>query len=1044
MINLGKISEKVRFISGWLIKLSKIFINFYLVTKKIVDLKIIKKITIAILVLLFLFYVTPMMLNNSGLKFQIEQKISEISGSNFAIHGKLEIQLIPTPAIIAHNVVAQDFNLNNIDDNDSKKYRFYAKKVTSLIPLFGFSATHFTKGIKIENAILESNENHSVKNEDSHFLQIINKAKINLESQNIDKKSMAKGLSAKLFSFDNIESAKFDFLNLNKIEIINSKYIGYDSLFREKIFDTINGSIDLNHDYVKLDIDFLSNKINSKLKAFADFDSEIGDNKSYIEIISSILVSRIEGDFIKKQQSDDLSKIEFSGNLITEISDLKTFYGTYINNYDIVYNKLSYNTQEIKISANLKNTNQEIAISDLLINSVLVNGDGYVNMNLSRDIPIIDIVLNIKNLDLDSIWSGESLSLDKIQSYIKYFPNNKENEADSKNEKPDSNKTQNIATSDEVNVKSNENWINSENAQKISFSNNDKRNLDLTAEIKIDRLQYLEGELKDADIYITISEGGKMMILPIIVKTPGGGMFRISGVFDRNSEIPKFIGKFDAKGSDLGDILKWFKIESQNLKIDNLSDYTLYSDILLLPSNTIFNNIYLNLDNGKSEFLGKLKIARDESGINIVDTELWGTRFNVDDYFLTSGQNAYLSPGSLLKKILWLNNLTSFNNFKLKFDEFIYKGETFEKQSIGFKIGRGYLSVFDLNLKSTQNNLQANLLLNIRGAVPKFNLKVAADRFYYNSKTNNIETESNFSKDSKAIKRDFVDQIFALPSLKGFNGSLDLDLKDITVDNVNLGKTKVTSEIYDGNLKDLLVETNIFGGRLNFDGLIKVGIVKAISGNITAKNFDMGSLFSKIIDVENIQGIANFNASIAASAGKKQDFFNKLTSKIVFTAKPASVRGYGLSNLVKEMFIATINDKKIEKPEEILFDKESETIFDEANGTIQISNENDARFKISVKAPAINSILTGNFSIKEGTINGLFNSLFLTGNREEQIPINIATSFALKGGKFNHITNLDQVRQYLGLKTQYSSENQQNSPESNENNFDKIFFDSEF
>lgn len=1041
MVNLEKISQQVRFLSGWLIKLSKIFVNFYLSIRKFVGLKIFKKVMISILSLIFLLYTVPMIFNNSGLKFEIEQKISEISGSNFAIHGKLEIQLIPYPAIIAYDVVAQDFDLaQNNDEDTNTKYRFYAKKITSKIPLFGFSASHFTNGITIENAIIESNENHSIKNDDSPFIKSLARAKIKLEKDNDQKQTMAKGFSSKLFSFESIESAKFDILNLGLVQIINSKFAGYDLLLREKIFDSINGIIKLNQDYIEAELDFQSNKVNSKFRAKADFDSKIGDNKSFIEIISSILVARVEGDFIKNKE--ELLNSEFNGNIIAEITDLKSFYGTYINNYDIIYNKLSYNSQDIKISANLKNVNQEINIDDIVINSVLINGNGYVDMNLKREVPIIDIVLDIKNLNLDDIWSGESLTLEKIQSYIKYFPENKKEAKNPESSKKENEKPEN--SKDDIVKSSDDSWIENENAKKVKFSYTKKRKIDLTAEIKLDRLQYLEGELKDVDIYITLSEDGKMMILPIILKTPGGGIFRISGVFDSNSEIPKFVGKFDAKGNDLGDILKWFKIESQNLKMDSLNDYTLYSDILLLPSNTIFNNIYLNLDKGKSEFLGKLKISRDSSGINIVDTELWGTRFSVDDYFLTSGQNAYLSPGSFLTKILWLNNITSFNNIKLKFDEFIYKGEKFQEQTIDFKIGRGYLNVSDLNLKSNKNNLNANFALNIRGSVPMIKIKISADKFYYDSNSNNIDAENSFAKNKSFAKRDFIDQIFALPSLKGFNGVLNFDLKDITIDDFKLENTKINSEIFDGNLKDLVFETKVFGGDLSFDGIIKVGLVKAISGNISAKNIDIGSFLNKSVKTQNIQGIANLNASLSASASKKQDFFKKISSKIVFTAKPASIRGYGLGNLVKQMFIATINDKKIEEPETILFDKDSETVFDEASGTIQISNENDARFKISVKAPAINSILTGNYSIKENTVKGLFNSLFLTGNREEQIPINIATSFALKNGEISQVTNLDQVRQYLGLKTQYASDPNQPDQKSSEDNIDHIFFDSNF
>ncbi len=1043
-----KIVQNTRFITGYIVMVANFLTLAIIYLGKVIKSRSFKVSLIAFIILVSLAVAVPMMLDNSLLKFKIEQKVSEISKSNFSINGKLEIKFIPYPVIIANDVVMRNFKQEDPEHEIVKYFNFYANSVTSKIPLFGISSQSFTSEIIINDAVLESYQDDLYKkNNDSLFSQKLKQNKIELTD--VENINMGQGISGKIFSIDRISADEFNILNIPKITFINGSFIRYDGLLREKKIDSINGFIKLNYSTIKPEIEFVSNKIKSKIVGLVN----IGNNYekiSYLEILSPAILARLEGNFIEPPKN--IYDSTFNGKLFADISELKSFYGSYINNYDIVFNKLGYNSRDIKISADITNITKELSIDNILINSSIINGEGQASLNLSRKIPIMDLSLNLKNLDLDSIWSGEALTLEKLQSYIKYFPNKtKVDEASSKVKEGD--EKENILT-EQMLAKDNQNsqlittenrtiydnkqeddLINENEKLDIEHISNNIKNIDFTAEIKVDNIKYLNGEIKDGDVYITISKGGQIMILPLIFKTPGGGLFRVSGVFNNNSEVPKFVGKIDTKGESLKDVFRWFNFSAQNLKLDKLEKYSIYSDVLLLPTTTIFNNFYLNLNDGSSEFLGNIKIVRDKSKSRNIALDLYGTYFNVDDFFLTSGRNVYLSPGSFLKKVLWLNNITSRNNLKLKFDRLIYKGETFNNQSIALRIGKGYFEVSDMKLNSINTTLEANLILDISSDTPKFSARIFADKFTYDSTTNNIEIDSSFNQDVDLKPRDFFDQLFALPSLKGFDGIVNIYLKKVLIDKAKLDEVKIYGELRDGSIKNSEINCKFLDGNLKYDGLINVGSLKVLSGTLTATNVDLGATLLTLTNQNNISAKGNLSAAFNASAAKKEEFFRKLSAKIIFAAKPVEIKNYGLSDLIKEMFVASIKKNKIDNPESIIGSQGAITKFSEASGSIDIIDENNASYRVDLKAPALNSIFSGSFSIKDNQANGLLNSLFLTGNRKKQIPINVATSIIYKDNNITQITNLDQVRQYFGLKTIHTTpklDDQDNKQDSKE------------
>ena len=92
--------------------------------------------------LILFLIILPFFFDNSALKFQIVQKISQISGANFVINGNVSITLLPVPSITANDVLLQNYKPKNfaeeVENKSQKIYNLYAKSVKIKLQIFQF------------------------------------------------------------------------------------------------------------------------------------------------------------------------------------------------------------------------------------------------------------------------------------------------------------------------------------------------------------------------------------------------------------------------------------------------------------------------------------------------------------------------------------------------------------------------------------------------------------------------------------------------------------------------------------------------------------------------------------------------------------------------------------------------------------------------------------------------------------------------------------------------------------------------------------------
>jgi len=955
---------------------------------------------------LLLLTFLPYLFNNSALQFQIEQRVSAALKANLEIGGKVDVALIPTPSITVHDVILQDYK------HGDTNYSFYAKKVTIKLSFLSSLMGEFAVDKIIFSRAILQNYNSDAKPDkmQDELTDILAKKS---GSRSLNKKSDG-GISGKifvdLFKINEFNTESFNFTNLPEIFIRKSSLVTYDKFSNKSETLDINARTTFSAKKIIANGSFATQDIINNFTLNAKFHQKIDDdsdkNNSTLELTSSYGNFKISGVF--PDENLGFLKSKFKGKIEAEIFDLKNFYRIYVSRDGFIYNKINPSIKSIKLKASIINNEGQVIISNIFVNSNIVNGRGDVTFDLSAALPIIDVKLNLENIDLDAVWlSDKEIAIADAAQNAKTAATKTPDEAST--DKPEESDNSNNSNLDSETKKE-------ENALTLNLTK-DIRDFDLTAEITVSRVKYLNEEIKNVDLYTTISKQGEILILPLTLEVPGGGLFRMSGVLE-NYTTPKFIGSLDARGTKLSNILKWLQIESQNLIYDNLKDYNLYADIMLIPNSTILNNIYLNINNGQSELLGEARIHYTTKTSGII-SNFHVNNLTMEDYFLTSGQNIYLSPGSLLKKLLWLNNLTSNNDLSLSFDKLIYKDSTFNNQSIKMRFGQGYFEVSELKLNSNDLDLSASLAVDISGTNPKLDLAINAKNFTYQSLKNNSDSDEAKTDDSKpnlvAKKITALDQFYALPSLEGFGGDISFDLKHSSFDDFVADNVKIAGKLKDGIISFTGFSADIYNGNLTYTGVVGIKFDKAVSGNATLTEIALKPLLSDLVGIKNIDATANISASIENLASNKEEFFKNLNSSVQLSAAGVTVDNYGLNDLIKKMFNIKNYAEDLRDPEKILFNPNSKTNFKQATGTIVFEKGRDNLFRFNVETVAANGIVAGKIDLIRNKIDGSANIVFLTGSLSKQVPLNIATNLKGDFGNIRQSSNLDQIKQYLKL-----------------------------
>ncbi len=1000
----------------------KVAENLANIKHRVVNSKVIKLVVITFLSFLLLAYLVPFFIDGSALKFLLREKFSKIFDADIVINGDVKVAFLPVPTIVANDVLLQNYKSKSLDKEGSVRLsNIYAKSIQIRFPFFRFSKNSFARKIVVIDAAMESYfMSHPPQSRQNKFLEKL----ASLSPPNFSGATARPGIVASMFPLSNLEGSATSLTP--QIVIKNGEMVIYDRVGMANQIKMINLEMKLSEDGVRSRGDFISNEIRSNFELLVKLNSKSKRQDSFLKITSPIFNLRADGIFRSGER--DIFANDFTGQIEAEILELKSFYGAYVGNSGIFYQKLKMNAKPIRIAAEIVGESKQISVKNLTIGSGLISGNGSIDIDVTNKAPIINANIEIDNLNIDSILSDEFVIADAKESSAKEYVFDVEESQSSKQNEGENQKERRLGgVVDEKESSTKPDLSSIIAVRKI-------KDFDLAAEVKIKNVKYLDGEIKNVDLYLTISKFGEIMILPMTFEMPGEAIFRVNGVVDNSSKTPKFVGKIDAKGKSLKDLFTWLGMGAQNLKFDSLKDYDFYASILLFPNAITLSNIHANLNNVGSNITGEvIETARMEIiGDVAVDRAgktptLLGNfqvnNFVIDDHFLTSEQNTYLSPGMLTKKFLWLSNLSSHNDLTMRFDKLSYRGESFVDQVVKLRFGRGYFEIPDIELKSDKRDLKANFALDVTIKPPKFDFSIVADNLIYDTAQKSKLVDSKIIvTDEKNLevrivkKHDFFDQFFSLPSLEGFDGNISLNFNKLRIDQTDFSNVKLTGRLKDGKMQPADFSCNVYGGSLSYRGSIGIKLNKVIEGELLFKNALLQPMLHDLFGIDNLSGVANISASLASLASDKREFARHLAAKIAINTNAPAVYGYGLQDLIKKLFTRRSDIKDPHEVENILLNPKAKTVFKQANGIIQIDGGKGGTLRLEISAPAVNSVLSGSFNLADSNADLLFRATMLAWGSDKQVPLNIATSIMGNFFSLSQATNFSNVNQYLGLE----------------------------
>ena len=186
--------------------------------KKVVHHEAFGTIIWVIVLLILLALILPIFFNNSALKFQLEQKISQSFQTKFTIYGKVKVKLLPHLALVASDVVLEDYK----EKDAEKTYDVYAESLTLQFPFMNFGESAIKKIILSDVVLVRYQADKSLIKNNEISTTIANLKKDYLK----DESNVSSGITSKLFAITDAKLTSVD--ALPEVLVKNGRIISYD------------------------------------------------------------------------------------------------------------------------------------------------------------------------------------------------------------------------------------------------------------------------------------------------------------------------------------------------------------------------------------------------------------------------------------------------------------------------------------------------------------------------------------------------------------------------------------------------------------------------------------------------------------------------------------------------------------------------------------------------------------------------------------------------------------------------------------------------
>lgn len=509
--------------------------------------------------------------------------------------------------------------------------------------------------------------------------------------------------------------------------------------------------------------------------------------------------------------------------------------------------------------------------------------------------------------------------------------------------------------------------------------------------IKIKNLRFNQSNITNSELKFSYGEKEKFHFYKITSEFPGETSFKIENV--NGNEI------IDVNSKDFDKFWGFLKNSNSSISVDTSSnteaakkEFAFNGEIKFVGNRLFINNASYTTNNFKSK--NQIEVEFD-SGISYIAVNSVIDDLSLDNFI--DIDKAISESDTLKNKMLFLNNFNLQTFFRFDIKNIQYKDFKDTNYNFIVKTSNGLLNIYDINLN---NKIKGDVAFDIKSLKPTINLNLGIQ---------NLNISQNIDLNSI---------IFWLPTFEDFYGNLVVKGNNINFKQSNISDLNVSLRLNNGILYLDKFEVNGFGGKCNVGGYLTLQYNRRLNIKFAGCTCDLKDTLYLFTGTNNISGLAGFSSFLYAEGSNMEQFVNSYVTKIQLIGTGVTIKKFGLFDLSSDLFEINSNEEILANldPQKVLYNEESQTLFEKLSGNINYSKKNNGQFAFDISRPMMNGKISGTFDLFTNHINLHGNSSFiiLSGTLEKTIPLTLLIGMSgLTPDNINIVTNFQQVNTYV-------------------------------
>ena len=513
-------------------------------------------------------------------------------------------------------------------------------------------------------------------------------------------------------------------------------------------------------------------------------------------------------------------------------------------------------------------TPDKINIQNFVVTSAALQGQGNIVALIHRDTPEVDVDFAFDHIDADKFIL--------------------------KNEKP-APKTEDVTAESFIQ----ENRETQGLYEKISdFIGGLSGSANMLCDISVKNIAYRNDSLNNlvlnADIF-----SGDLFIHQLSAHMPGDTLAEVTGAVKHNKIRPKFTGEVLVSGKDLRHFLNWSGIDVSMIPEKLLKKFKFSSDVTLLSQKINLTGADFSVDNMQGSGNITIRKGVETSKINSI---IKLNNIDFDQYHLNKSiadfvNKYYYGDASdpYTKNFSWLRSHTGHFATELSIDQFKLNNVVVDHFASTITLDPGAMRFKDLVVNSKPLNFSGNVKVDITGLRPILELNIIGDKldtaaFGYKAEKIKPSNKVEWSTDPM--------NFFALDR---FDGAIDIRLKDFKYKSIHLQKLDYLSTLTEGLMDIKKLEADVpEKGRFIANGSLYLESNSILSLSFALNNVKVEQIFGLFSDIKAFSGYLSMSGSVITNGMTEFDWIKNMHSSITIAARAVDVVKFGLHDFIED------------------------------------------------------------------------------------------------------------------------------------------------